>query len=188
MGLLAGCATVEDTVDVRYVPTTASKMADAQPVTVTVTDGRTTDRTRISTKINGYGMEMAAIRANSDIASIVRAAAKQEFRNRGFDVDNGGRPVAITVLRFYNQYATGFFSGDAIGNVDLSVAVTDSAGAKLYDHTYNGEAKMSVQLANGSNAAESVANALRDAMAKMFADPDFLHALTESAPPSKPTS
>jgi len=55
--LLSACAFTEDTPEIKYVPNSASPLAQAQPVGITVIDGRTADRNRISTKINGYGME-----------------------------------------------------------------------------------------------------------------------------------
>ncbi len=188
VGMLAGCATVEDTVDIKYIPTTAVEVPNAEPVVLSVVDGRTTDRTRISTKLNGYGMEMAAIRSSREVSEIVREAAVKEFEERGFRVITSGLTVTLTVSRLYNQYSTGFFAGTADGEAELAVSVSDKSGAKLYDHTYKGISKMSVQLANGSNAAESVANALKDAITNMFGDPGFLGVLTKPAPGSAPTS
>lgn len=59
---LAACATVEDTAHVAYAAHGAPAAAAASVrVTVTAADARVTNRGRISTKKNGYGMEMAAI-------------------------------------------------------------------------------------------------------------------------------
>lgn len=185
--LLAGCAFSEDTPEIKYAPSAASPIAQAQPVGITVIDGRIADRNRISTKINGYGMEAAAIRPANDIVDVVRQALKTEFEQRGFPVDAGGRIVRVTVSRFYNQFHIALFK-DAKGDVDLAVTVTDPNGSQLYSQHYAGRSSLTAVLANGSNAAESVATALRDAISKMFADPSFVASVTVLLPPTKPAS
>ncbi len=185
---LAGCATTEDIVQIKYAPTSASRIADARPVALTVVDGRTADRTRISTKINGYGMEMAAIRSAQDVSDVVREAAAKEFQQRGFNIEASGLAVTLTVTRFYNQYSTGLLSGSADGTVDLTVSISDRAGGQIYQNTYAGASNMQIALANGSNAAESVANALNSAFHKMFGDPAFIAVLTKAGSNPAPSS
>jgi uncharacterized lipoprotein len=188
VGALAGCATTEDTVQINYTPTSATRVANAQPVALTVVDGRTTDRSRISTKINGYGMEMAAIRSAQDVPEVVRQAAVKEFDQRGFAVEASGLGVTLTVNRLYNQYSTGLISGTAAGNADLAVAVIDKGGAKVFENSYSGVSKTNIALANGSNAADSVAIALNDAFHKMFGDEAFIASLTKGRTVSTPAS
>jgi uncharacterized lipoprotein YajG len=188
LALLSGCAFTEDSVDIKYIPTTASAMADAKPIGLTVIDGRLSDRNRISAKENGYGMEMAPIRSKADITDVVKAALKTEFEERGFHIDGGGRAVSVTITRFYNQFSVGLVSGSAAGEVDLTVTVSDEAGKQLYSTTYGGASKNSVLMADGSNAAASIAAALKDASIKMFADPAFVAAITKTAPSGKPVS
>jgi uncharacterized lipoprotein len=186
--MLAGCATEEDTVAITYAPTSAGRIANAQPVALTIVDGRTADRNRISTKINAYGMEMAAIRSSQDVSEVVRQAALKEFGQRGFDIEASGLSVTLTVTRFYNQYSTGFFAGDAAGTVDLTVAVADKAGGKIYANSYSGVSKLAATMANGSTAAQSVAIALNDAFHKMFGDDAFIAVLTKAKAGAAPSS
>lgn len=186
--LLSGCATSEDVVDIKYIPNTASVVPAAKPVGLTVVDGRTSDRNRISAKMNGYGMEMAAIRAKQDVRDIVKDALKTEFEERGFHVESGDRAVTVTINRFYNQYETGLISGAAHGDVNLTVSVADAAGNAVYSKTYAGVVKNTVMMAGGSNAAESVAGALRDAANQMFADTTFVSAITTGQTIAKPIS
>jgi len=188
IALLAGCATREDTVSIAYAPTSAARIANAQPVALTVVDGRTADRSRISTKINGYGMEMAAIRSAQDVSEVVRQAALKEFGQRGFDIEASGLGVTLTINRFYNQYSTGFFAGNADGAANLTVTVTDKSGSKIYENSYSGVSKKAATLANGSAAAESVAIALNDAFHKMFGDDAFVAVLTKAKAGSAPSS
>jgi uncharacterized lipoprotein YajG len=188
LALLSGCAFTEDSVDIKYIATTASVMADAKPVGLTVIDGRLSDRNRISAKENGYGMEMAPIRSKADITDVVKAALKTEFEERGFHVDGGGRAVSVTITRFYNQFSVGLVSGSAAGAVDLTVTVADAAGKQLYSTAYAGTSTSSILMADGSNAAASIAAALKDASTKTFADPAFVTAVTNDAPAGKPIS
>ncbi|MDG3440964.1 YajG family lipoprotein [Nitrospirillum amazonense] len=183
VSMLAGCALSEDVATVKYVPTKAEVVADAKPVGLTVVDARTSDRNRISAKINGFGTEMAAIRSDKDVPTIVTDALKVELEARGFHVQAGGRPLTVSINQFYNQYGAGVFSGTANGDVNLTVSVGTGAGAPVFTQTYAGTAKKTILMANGSNAAETVASALNDALAKMFADPAFVATLTGKQSP-----
>ncbi|TWB35899.1 YajG family lipoprotein [Nitrospirillum pindoramense] len=183
ISMLAGCALSEDVATVKYVPTKAEVVVDAKPVGLTVVDARTSDRNRISAKINGFGTEMAAIRSDKDVPAIVTDAFKTELEARGFHVQAGGRPITVSVNQFYNQYGAGVFSGTATADVNLTVAVGNGSGAPAFSQTYAGTAKKTILMANGSNAAETVASALNDALAKMFADPAFVATLTGKASP-----
>ncbi|MDZ5646202.1 YajG family lipoprotein [Nitrospirillum sp. BR 11828] len=183
ISMLAGCALSEDVATVKYVPTKAEVVADAKPVGLTVVDARTSDRNRISAKINGFGTEMAAIRSDKDVPTIVTDAFKTELEARGFHVQAGGRPITVSINQFYNQYGAGVFSGTATADVNLTVAVGNGAGAPAFSQTYAGTAKKTILMANGSNAAETVASALNDALAKMFADPAFVATLTGKSSP-----
>ena len=180
--VLAGCALTDDTVAVPYQPSDAARLADAGPVGIAVVDSRTADRNRISTKKNTYGMEMGAIRPERPVSDIVRDALTQEFERRGFHIEPGQRLVTIAVDRFYNDFDIGFWAVTAKGDVQLTVTVADPAGAQLFNRPYAGTSEDS-SLAFGSSAAgRTVGEALKDALAKLFADPDFMKALAVSAP------
>lgn len=178
LSVLTACATVEDTAVISYAAAPATQIPSARPVALGVNDSRTSDRNRISTKINGYGAEMAAIRSSREVPDVVREAIAAELQARGFPLDGAGTPVTVTIDRFYNQFHVGAFNGTAAGEVRLSVAVADRGGAKLFSGSFVGTSETPIMLANGSNAADSVAKALRDACNKMFADPSFVGAIT----------
>ncbi|HEY1506329.1 MAG TPA: YajG family lipoprotein [Stellaceae bacterium] len=174
---LAGCAFSEDIVDVSYPAPTAAPVAAAGPVGLSVLDQRTSDRARISTKINGYGMDMAAIRSNAPVPDIVRDALTAELKQRGFTVGAGGPPITVGVERFYNTFDFGFASGTAKAQVDLAVTVGAANGGSGFAQKYSGTAEESVMAASGSNAAETLSKALADAIQKMFNDNNFLQAV-----------
>lgn len=175
--LLAGCALTDDSVTISYRPSDGPRIAEAGAVTLAVVDGRTSDRDRISTKINGYGMNMGAIRSATSVPEVVREALEAELKQRGFRVVSGGRVITATIDRFYNEFNSGAFSGSATSDVELAVTVADPSGTKLFAGVYKGASEATIFIADGSNAAESLAAALKDAIGKMFADPEFRRSL-----------
>jgi len=176
--LVSACAYSEDVADVPYTPINAAPMSGAVPLSLNVTDGRTSNRTRISVKVTGYDTGGAPIRSSRPIPDIVRDALTTEFRNRGFPLAANGRVVTVTIMTFYNSFGTSLgFSSE--GDVTLNVAVTNGS-VMAYQHIYTGEShtQAMVLMANGSNAAASVSNALQNAIGQMFADAAFVSALT----------
>jgi uncharacterized lipoprotein len=178
---LSGCAFSEDTADVHYAPAAAAPVPGAGAITLAVADGRISNRTRISVKINGYDTEAAPIRSSRPVPDIVRDALKAEFAQRGFSLSPGHRLVTVTIRKFVNQYDIGVLSIQATGAADLDVAVSGGP-APPFQQSYQGKSYNIVLIANGSNAASSVEAALHDAMARMFADPAFVAALATGQP------
>src|SRR5690348_14433078 len=86
-GCLSACALSEDKVPVDYIPNTGvAPVAGAQMVSLTVTgaDRRSQYTDRISTKKNGYGMEMARIVATNDVVEVVRGGVERELKAQGY--------------------------------------------------------------------------------------------------------
>jgi uncharacterized lipoprotein YajG len=182
LALLGGCATQEDVVPVSYKAVGGAQVGNGATVSVTVEDSRTEDRTRISNKINGYGMEMAAIRANRPVPDIIKDAMEAELRNRGFAVGQGGSSTKLSVNRFFTTFKQGFFSGDAIGDVKLHAVVLSPSGQTLYERQVDVEGKAAnIQLASGSNAADALTDGMAKAMSALFDDPAFIAALAKPA-------
>jgi len=178
MGLTA-CATSEDIVPVPYTASSAPATPGAQNIHVTVTssDARTENRARIGAQINGYGMEMAAIRSQVEVTEIVRDAIAAELRQRGYQVSETGARVNAEVTTFYNDFSTGLLAGKSKADVALTVTVTDKSGVEVYRRAITGEAERTVQLANGGNAATTLSQALSKALEQLMSDPAFVAAL-----------
>jgi uncharacterized lipoprotein len=177
LAVLSACVYSDETSDVHYTPLIARPVSDGVPVSLTVTDGRTTNRTRISVKLDGYGADAAPIRASRPVPDIVRDAVALELRDRGFPVVTNARIVNVTIENFYSNYVNGTFPSVAAGDVKLAVTVSDGPRV-LYSNTYDGRSDASVFIAAGNNAADSVAKALQDAIGQMFSDAAFVSALT----------
>ena len=186
----SGCALTTDSIDVPY-----ERGTDAAPavvpgasnaaVRVSATDGRTTYRDRVSSKKNGFGMEMAAITATNDIPQSVGDAVKAELAARGFNLGPGGADVTVEVLKFYNDFKNGFFAGDAVADVALQVTVLrpdkSIAYAKYYDASGT---EPNIQLAVGSNARRALIIAFRNAVNSVVNDGEFLQAVLAAQPAS----
>jgi uncharacterized lipoprotein YajG len=180
--LLGGCATQEDVVPVPYKAVGGAQVGNGAMVSVTVEDSRTEDRTRISNKINGYGMEMAAIRANRPVPDIIKDAMEAELRSRGFAIGQGGPSTKLSVNRFYTSFKPGFFSGDAIGDVKLHAVVLSPSGQTLYERQVDVEGKAAnIQIASGSNATAALTDGMAKALSALFDDPTFVAALAKPA-------
>lgn len=186
VALVSGCALTTEKIDLSYTPQSSPPIvpgAGGIAVAVQVIDDRQ-DKSKISSKKNGYGMEMAPILANEDVTITVRKAIETELRNRGFrlSVDPAIVQVIADLTRFYNDHKTGFFSGDAVADLIMSVNVKSKDGSVLYSRQIVAQGvEPNTQLATGNNARIALDKALQDGMAKLFGDNDFIAALTRAA-------
>ena len=93
-------------------------------MSVQVNDQRQEKSNKVSCKKNGFGMEMAPIITNEDVTVTIRHAMEQELRARGFSIDNHAVvSILADLIRFWNDHKTGFFSGDAIADLNMTISV-----------------------------------------------------------------
>jgi uncharacterized lipoprotein YajG len=175
---LSGCATVEDVVPVAYTAQGGAQTGAGIKVVTEVVDARDMDRGRISTKINGFGQQLAAIRSDREVTAIVKDAFDAELKGRGYAVENGGPKATISVKRFYSSFKIGAFSGDANADVQFTASVVLGNGSVLYrrDFAVTGT-EANILLANGTNAAASLSDGMKKAFAAIFSDEKFVAAL-----------
>ena len=189
---VSACALSEDTISLQYRPMIGvSEVAGAKSVgvVVSVTDARSDHRDRVSVKKNGYGMEMAAIRSDRDVSGIVKDAIEVELRARGFRVGQGKGEAKVDLITFYNDFKTGFFSGDALADVNFNVKIMNAAGAIIYSKRISSQGKVAnIQLASGSNAKEALENGLQTAIANLMSDPEFIAAVLKADASAVPIS
>lgn len=185
---LGACALSEDVVPVNYIaPPDLKVVPGASNVTVAVTgdDQRVANKDRISTKKNGYGMEMAPIKAQNDLVALVRSAVEHELSSLGFKTVegiNGDVLAKISLDTFYCDFKVGFWSGDAVAEVAFTLKATRPDGSLIYSRSYKGIGmNKDVMLASGGNAQLALQNALTNAMASVVGDDDLHKALVDSA-------
>jgi len=183
--LCSGCALTTAQIDVPYQPVVGAIVstpnAASVSVAVTTTDGRTTYRDRVGSKKNGYGMEMAAIVASNDLPTSISDAFRQELTARGFKMGPQGAIVQVELVRFYNDFKNGFFSGDAVANVAFNVKVVSPAAGIAFTKFYEGNGtEPNIQMAGGDNARAALIKAFAASVNNVVNDPDFIRALLQA--------
>ncbi len=179
---LSGCALTTEQIDIRYTQQAGvSRVAGADNVSVAVqvVDHRP-DKTRVSSKKNAFGMEMAPITASEDVAVTVRKAIETELRARGFKPGSDAAQVRVAadLTRFTNDHKMGFFAGDAVADLSLSVTVNSKSGKQLFSKQVIAQGKEpNTQLATGNNAKLALQRALENGMKILFEDASFIAAL-----------
>ena len=187
---LGACALTTDTLVPGYQPQPWARRvngAEQVAVRVVVRDMRR-DRARVSVKKNGYGMEMAPIVSATDVAAFVRANVALELARRGFTVGQTGLVVNVDLRKYFNDFKTGFFSGDALAEVIFDVTAfqtgPEGEGPPIFLGHFEGAGQNNgVQLSSGENAKVALDAAFTDAMRMMFSDRRFLAALMQTAAP-----
>jgi uncharacterized lipoprotein YajG len=182
LALLPGCALVPETIVLSPAP-----MAGAQPlpeargllVRVTVRDQRArTDR--VSAKVNSHGHELAPIQASQDVAVTLQQALEGELQARGFAPAPGAAAtrVAVGLKHLFSDFRVGYFSGDAVAQVQLAVVVQAGDGPPRFARVIGAEGvEPGLPRFDGANAARALNKALEAAMQQLFDDPDFNAAL-----------
>ncbi len=186
--LTSACALTTENIDVPYQQAGEARPVDgasAATVSITGIEGRTAYRDRVSTKKNGYGMEMAAIVATNDIPQTVGNAIQQEVSALGFKIGPGHADMTAEVVKFYNDFKMGFFAGDAYAEVALNVKVLTQRKTLVYAKYYEATGtEPNIQLASGGNARAALIVALRNAVHSVVSDPDLQKALLNAQQPS----
>ncbi len=183
---LSGCALTTEQIELQYNQQQGVSQipgANNVSVSVQVADQRQ-DKSKVSSKKNGFGMEMAPILVTEDVAVTVRRAIEQELRARGFQLGSDAALVQIAagIARFYNDHKTGFFAGDAVADLNMYVTVKSKKGDLLYTRQVVAQGiEPNTQLMTGNNARLALNRALENGMKSLFEDQAFLSALVASS-------
>lgn len=186
---LSGCALTTDRIELQYQPqqnVAAVPGASGVSVGVKINDARG-DKSKVSSKKNGFGMEMAPILATEDVTITVRRAIEHELKARGFKLgadDAAMVAIAADLIRFYNDHKTGFFAGDAVADLNMSVMVRARTGEIRYTKQLVAQGvEPNIQLMTGNNAKLALDRALENGMKILFEDQAFLAALVSVGSP-----
>jgi uncharacterized lipoprotein len=185
---LCGCALTTERINIQYKPLPSAMQvpgAGAISVNVQVSDQRQ-DKSKVSSKKNGFGMEMAPILANEEPAITIRRAIEQELAARGFRLapESATIVIACDLTRFYNEHKVGFFAGDAVAELNMFVLVRAKDGRQLYSREVIAQGiEPNTQLMNGNNAMLALNQALSNGMKMLFEDQAFVASLSSSGAP-----
>jgi uncharacterized lipoprotein len=160
------------------------------PVAIRSSDNRSSNRDRVSSKKNGYGIETAAISSAVPPPQVVADAFEKELRAQGYKIAAGGATATIELTKFYSDFKNGFFSGDVVGEVSFTISVRAADNRLLFSKSYDGIGMVrDIMLATGPNAKLALDEALANAMQKAVGDQEFRTILIkEGRTTSKPTS
>lgn len=192
--ILPACALTEDVIEVRpqgLSPPPSVLGAEAVAVSVSGQDERTSNRNRVSVKKNGYGMEMASIIASNDVVIEVARTVETTLQGMGFrtDQDRDGA-VTVELLRMWNDFKIGFWSGQAVAELNATLIVRGRDGRVVYTRTYGVEATVpGILLASGGNAQLALSQALDRLAERVGTDRGLAEALlglASSAAPARP--
>jgi uncharacterized lipoprotein YajG len=181
--LVCGCGVVPPKVDVTYQPEgRVAKIAapTSPPVSIEVVDNRTTQR--VGENIAMFGIKTADTVTASDVPATLKNALESELKNRGFVDGAGGDAVIVRLGYFGNTFVSRSVGViyDANASLDLEVSIVRPDGAIPYRKYVTGRARDTVTLANSANAQRMLDAAMRNALSKLFSDPDFTNTLTKA--------
>lgn len=178
--LVSGCALTKEYITVDYTPQRniePIRGAENIHLKVNVNDARSM-RDKVCYKKNAYGMELGEIISNNDVVQLVRESIKTELTNRGFIVNDGDVVINVELIKFFNDFKTGFFAGDAAAEVLMGSQIKLSNGNIIYNKIITGSyVEQNIQLSTGNNAKLALEGALKDAIAKLINDSEFIMAL-----------
>jgi len=187
----SGCAFTKEQIQIGYAAAPdAPKVAGAAAirVKVTVLDLRPTDAQTliVSHKINGFGVQGAEISSLMAPAVVLAGAVAAELRAHGYVVEQSGDvPLTIELKVFSHAFHAGFFAGDSEATVSFTATVVDRAGSRLFQGSFVGPFKASVQMASGDNVREAYEGALQTAVRQLVESPDLQKALAAAAQPPR---
>lgn len=142
------------------------------------------EKVKVSSKKNGYGMEMAQIIPVEDVSTTFKKAIECELKSRGFSLGNNESLVNIDadLTKFYSDFKMGFFSGDAIAELNMGVTIKNKQGDLLFTRQIVAQGiEPNIQITGGENARLALEKALTEGMQKLFADKSFISALLKSS-------
>ena len=180
---LSGCALTTEQIDLQYKQQQGvSQISGANHISVNVqVDDSRQIKTKVSSKKNGLGIEMAPIIAKEDVTLTIRNAIEEELRVRGFQLlglDDALLRVVVDVTRFYNDFKMGFFTWDAIADLNMFVIVKSKKGKLLYSRNVVAQGiEPNIMLAGGNNARLALDRALENNMKSLFENQEFWSAL-----------
>ena len=180
--LSSGCALTKEHITLDYAPQqNIDPIRGSEKINLEV---NVKDSRKMKDKVsyeNAYGMELAEIVSDKDVVELVRDSIKTELRNRGFNTNGNEAQVNIGLINYFNDFKSGFFAGDASGELIMVVQVKRNNGNIIYDKIISGEyLEQDIQLATGKNAKLALEGALKDAISKLVNDTEFIKALMES--------
>lgn len=187
LAVLGACALTPDQINLQYQSTAQTAVvpeASGIVVQVTAAEGRHADLGKVSAKKNAYGMEMAPITTDQSLPELVKSAVEQELRREGFQIGTGPVLVQLELEKFYNDFKSGFWGGDAVAEITVMAQVKSADGRILYARSVTGTGEeKDIMLAVGENAKAALDRALSACVARLVGDRNFTQAILTAGRP-----
>ena len=121
---------------------------------------------------------MAAYYADNDVLKLLIDSLGTELANRGFILATGPNVIALELTKFSNIVLWDSLLGHSVSRVEFLVEVKDQAGAELFKKNISElHSESSFGFLESSYVRVSLEAALRDAIGKVVADPEFIATL-----------
>lgn len=130
--------------------------------------------------IASFGIKTADTVTLSDIPATLKSAFESELKNRGFVEGADGDAVIVRLGYFRNVFVERSFVFEANASMDLEVSIVSAGGAIPYRKYITGSAHRTFAVASGGNEQQMLEAAMRDAVSRVFNDPDFNSTLSKA--------
>ena len=122
---------------------------------------------------------------DNEAGDFVRSALIKEFRSKNFPVEDqaglASKIITGTLVKFWTVETSNYDS-----QIQLKLEVKDKTGRVYYSHNYTGMGKNRGRSLSAENYYECMSNSMTSVIDGLFADRDFLNALSEKPPLSAP--
>ncbi len=182
--LLTGCAVTTESIDIPYNSIQGvTRISEASAVTVSVqAQDERSDKSKVSSKKNAWGTEMAPILANQKVEITVRHAIEEELVSRGFKLTQPTKvKISVNISKFYNDFKV---SMDAIAVADFHidvVVVKSDTNEQIYHRQIATQGMEASSVMGGGNASLALSQALKNGIEMLFSDSAFTSALLSTA-------
>lgn len=176
-----GCGLTNYSVVLSYDPQTnveQLKRAGTIKVSVEISDARPV-RDQVGYITGNWGMKIAPIIPQNDVADLLKRAIETELKDRGFELANGPVQVLAELSKYYSDFKFDLGSTETTGVAEVVMNImVKKADQTLYSKLIAGEYKTTyVRLPGSKDAQIALDKALKKAMSDIFADPAFIDSL-----------
>jgi uncharacterized lipoprotein YajG len=180
-----GCGLINYSVVLSYDPQTnveQLKRAGVAKVRVEIYDARPV-RDQVGYITGNWGMKIAPIIPQNDVADLLKRAIETELKDRGFELANGPVQVLAELSKYYSDFKFDLGSTETTGVAEVVMNIqVKKADQTIYSKLIAGKYKTTyVRLPGGKDAQIALDKALKNAMSDIFADPAFIDSLFKAS-------
>jgi hypothetical protein len=182
---VSGCAFTPETI--RLAPTfnpAPEPGAERVELQLHVADLRPAPTDVVARKVNGFGMQLAAITSEAPVVDVLSQAAQLALGARGYRVGTSS-PLVLTLelLVMNHEFRPGFWTAKSEATLIYLATVRELSGRELFRKVMSDVFTHHVQLATGDNVEKAYEGALVQSLERLLGFDAFRAAVTQPAPP-----